>query len=339
MRLFNSLFLIYCFYLPLFFAIATSTQAEHNYKPQSITSSQKAELEKLLRPLLPKGYSFEILQNQTDPYRWRSTNNCSGITFHFNSNVPLSRSKSPSPPSVSVTIMPEIYDGGSLSLDVQPKNSSIELGTSKYLGKRQGLQVYACRDVGYPLPEEGSLTEGSLRRALGIIWDETRCITPASLTHIGKIVTEILPEGYTMETRRNLRDPYHWTSLGRSRGVTFYLRPKNKTIEKSKKLPTVNLTIMPSIYDGKPLPVYHVGAKKHDPDAQVEILPATYIGNWHAVNLYACVGWGHPLPKTGDLSKESLIKAFNDSVLNKNYQHSPIVSNLCPVVIIPALQI
>jgi hypothetical protein len=324
-------FIYYVGLVLIIFSCSTSgsTPLSDNHKSENVTSDQKAALEDILRPLVPEGYSFEIRQDQHDPFRWHSSGAFSGITFYFESNEPITKTKLPEGKerhrSVYLTFMPENYIGVALSPDEDGAQAlPVDMFPSKYLGKYQKLQVYACSEFGYSLPMEGKLSEDNLRKTIGIVWDETRCITPKTKKEIEKIVNSILPKDYTIEVGGG--EPYHWTSSGTSIGITFYLSSKKKGTEQDKNPTTTILTIMPSMYNGKPLPmietkgIYHVGTKKYDPEVQVKILSATYLGNWHGLKLYGSVNWGHPLPKQGVLGEETIIKAFKLSTLEKNQQ-------------------
>ena len=320
----------FIYYISLIFILlsghaADSTPSSDSQKSNNINSEQIVTLEGILKSLTPEGYSFKILNNQHNPYRWSSSGDFSGITFYFDSNgpqhsmVPLSEGEELRT-SVYITFMPEEYVG--VSLHDNDSALQVPVVPSKYLGKYQTLQVYGCSTFGYSLPKKGQLSEDNLRKTIGIVWDETRCITTTTTKDFEKIVKSILPEDYTIEVGGGT-DPYHWSSTGTSIGVTFYLQAKNNLPESGEKIPTTILTIMPPAYNGKPLPpiiskgIYNVGTKKYDPEVQVEILSATYLGNWNSLKFYASVGWGHPLPKQGVLSEDIIIKAFNLSMLEK----------------------
>jgi hypothetical protein len=302
----------------LLFDAAGSTRSPLSHSAKSVPSTERAILERILRPLVPRDYSLEIRKKEHDPYRWRSPGEFSGVTFYFKGDESWTKREAKRRPCIYLTFMPDAYNGIALSPSEDAPKGSVRVFPSRYLGKWRKLQVYACRDFGYRLPEQGNFSEQNLRKAIGVVWDETRCIAPATAREIEKAVAGILPEGYAVEVRRDHRDPYHWASSGTSLGVTFYLRVKEKPISSDvKELPCTILTFMPPAYSGKPLlprvshGTWHVGNRTSEPEKRVEILPAAYLGCWRTLRIYACVNWGHPLPRQGVLGEKSIRGAFD----------------------------
>jgi hypothetical protein len=124
-------------------------------------------LQPIVEEFLPEGYVLDVKRDQHDPYRWQSSGCFTGVTFYLKGDEAWQKREGKKRPCVYITFMPEAYDGKPASTEDQGK-FQVASFSAKFLGWRGPLRVYACRDFGYSLPDNGELSENNLRKLLNI---------------------------------------------------------------------------------------------------------------------------------------------------------------------------
>lgn len=141
-----------------------------------VSREQQDVLQALVRELLPSDYGLDIC-HEPDPYRWRSAGKFTGVTFFLKGDDTFDKREGKKRPHVYITLMPKDYDGKPMDNSEDQKIQFFKF-PAKFLGFRGELRAYACRDFGYGLPESGVLSEGNIRKVLGIHEDTEKSSQP-----------------------------------------------------------------------------------------------------------------------------------------------------------------
>jgi hypothetical protein len=154
-----------CLLLAATVIIVAAVLAYHVGRPNRVTDRQMRQLARALRPLTPPGWQLNA--ERTNPFASRAPEAFPGATFTF-------RGEAPPPgqaikrviPLVEVIVIPQSYRPRLMP----PPGVAWQFGPypPQYLGQWKGLEVYACRNAGLPLPETGPVTTKDIAKPLGL---------------------------------------------------------------------------------------------------------------------------------------------------------------------------
>lgn len=141
---------------------------EQSTAGKGISEGEIKVLQSIVEEFLPDGYVLDVQRDQHDPYRWQSSGCFPGVTFYLNGDEAYQKREGKKRPCFYITFMPEAYDGNPIPFTEDQGKIQVVLFSAKFLGWRGHLRVYACRDFGYGLPDNGKLSENNLRKSLDI---------------------------------------------------------------------------------------------------------------------------------------------------------------------------
>lgn len=156
-----------CFVMSVALTEAEEVRVQPAPEKTAVCKERQDVLQTLVRELLPPDYGLGI-RHERDPYRWQSAGKFTGVTFSLKGDGVFDKREGKNRPHVYITFMPRNYDGKPMGISDDQGKTQVMAFPAKFLGLRRDLRVYACRDFGYGLPERGALSEGNLRKVLGI---------------------------------------------------------------------------------------------------------------------------------------------------------------------------